>query len=140
MRHLISAILLCLLLVPPDFALASEDNAGSQDGENQSHPLFVEFDPFSVSVIRRTRVAGFLSVAFSLAVKDEATVQQVERLRPKLSDAVVRILSRVAGSRLDVTRPVEVGLIQAYIQMAIDSVLGAGKARVLMSTVSLQPA
>lgn len=139
MRRLISAILLSLFLLPVNLAFA-EGEAGEDQGETGAGLLFIEFDPFSISIIQRTRVAGFLSVAFHLAVEDEETVLEVERLRPKLSDAVVRILSRVASSRLDVNRPVEVSLIQAYIQMAVDNIIGAGKARVLMQIVSLQPA
>lgn len=135
MRRLISAILISLFLLPATLAAAEEEAGGNGAG-----PLFVEFDPFSVSIIQRTRVAGYLSVAFSLAVENEAAAQRVERMRPKLKDAIVRILSRVASSRLDVNRPVEVSLIQTYVQMAVDNVIGPGEALVLMQTVSLQPA
>lgn len=135
MRHLISAIALCLFLISTGPAFAEEN-----EGDMLAGPTFVEFEPFSVSVIQRTRIAGFLSVAFSLAVESEAALQQVERLRPKLNDAIVRILSRVASSRLDVSRPVDVDLVRTYVQAAVDSVIGKDKARVLMETVSLQPA
>lgn len=135
MRHLISVIALSLFLISANSAYAADKKSDAHGG-----PIFIEFEPFSVSVIQRTRIAGFLSVAFSLAVEEEAVIQRVERLRPKLKDAIVRILSRVASSRLDVNRPVDVDLVRAYVQAAVDGVIGAGKARVLMSTVSLQPA
>lgn len=135
MRHLVSVVILCIFLlsVGPGVASAAE-------GSSSAEPIFIEFEPFSVSVIQNSRVAGFLSIAFDLAVEDEATIQQVERLRPRLRDAVVRILSRVASSRLDVSRPVDVDLVRAYVQKAIDGVIGPGKAQVLMEIVSLQPA
>lgn len=138
MRHLISALIACLILFTASAVYAEE--GGEKNGESGSEPLFIEFNPFSVSVIQRTHVAGFLSVAFDLVVEDETTAAQVERMRPKLNDAIVRILSRVASSRLDINHPVDVNLIRAYVQMAVDSVIGAEKARVLMKTVSLQPA
>ncbi|MCH8862091.1 MAG: hypothetical protein IID51_06235 [Proteobacteria bacterium] len=135
MRYLMSIITAGLFLITANSVLA-EESSGSSDSE----PLFIEFTPLSVSVIQRTRVAGFLSVAFNLVVENEEAAAHVERLRPRLRDAIVRILSRVANSRLDINRPVDVDLIRAYVQMAVDGVLGAEKARVLMETVSLQPA
>lgn len=139
MRHLISAFTLCFFL---SFGSAGFAAAEGEDGETKSDagPIFMEFAPFSVSVIQRAQIAGYLSVAFDLAVEEEAVVQQVERLRPKVRDAVLLILTRVASSRLDVTRPVDVDLIRAYVQKAVNNVLGAGKAQVLMAIVSLQPA
>lgn len=135
MRYLMSIITAGLFLITATSVLAEESRGGSG-----SEPLFIEFTPLSVSVIQRTRVAGFLSVAFNLVVESEEAAAHVERLRPRLRDAIVRILSRVANSRLDINRPVDVDLIRAYVQMAVDGVLGAEKARVLMQTVSLQPA
>ncbi len=135
MRHLISAVILGLFLITGNSVLAEESH-----GSSDSEPVFIEFTPLSVSVIQRTHVAGFLSVAFNLVVESEETAAHVERLRPKLRDAIVRVLSRVANSRLDINHPVDVDLIRAYVQMAVDSVIGADKARVLMESVSLQPA
>lgn len=135
MRHLISAVIMGLFLITANSVLAEESH-----GSSDSKPVFIEFTPLSVSVIQRTRVAGFLSVAFNLVVESEEAAAHVERLRPRLRDAIVRVLSRVANSRLDINHPVDVDLIRAYVQMAVDSVIGADKARVLMETVSLQPA
>ena len=135
MRHLISAVIMGLFLITANSVLAEESH-----GSSDSKPLFIEFTLLHVSVLQPTSVAGFLSVAFNLVVESEETAAHVERLRPRLRDAIVRVLSRVANSRLDINHPVDVDLIRAYVQMAVDSVIGADKARVLMKTVSLQPA
>lgn len=140
MRYLMSAIMAGLVLIAANLVTANSVLAEESHGGSDSEPLFIEFAPLSVSVIQRTRVAGFLSVAFDLVVESEETVEHVERLRPRLEDAIVRVLSRVANSRLDINHPVDVDLIRAYVQMAVDGVIGAEKARVLMKSVSLQPA
>lgn len=139
MRHLITALVISLSLVAASTVHGAEDSAG-EHGSAGTGPFFIEFNPFSVSVIQRTRVAGFLSVAFQLVVESEEAAAEVERMRPKLNDAIVRILSRVASSRLDINHPVDVDLIRTYLQLAVDSVIGKAKAGVLMQTVSLQPA
>ncbi len=140
MRYLMSAIMAGLFLLTANLVAANAVLAEESDGGSDADPLFIEFAPLSVSVIQRTRVAGFLSVAFDLVVDSEETVKLVERLRPRLEDAIVRVLSRVANSRLDINHPVDIDLIRAYVQMAVDGIIGAEKARVLMKSVSLQPA
>lgn len=112
-------------------ALAEEEVA--------DEPAFIEFAPVSVSVVHNNRVAGFLSIAFGVMVDDPGGYARVEALLPKISAANVQMLARIARTRLDVTKAVNLELLRAYLQRTVDQVVGKGIAQVLIQDATLQP-
>lgn len=121
----------------PALASQEEDEKGAE--ETAPAPTFVEFAPVSVSVVHNNRVTGFLSVAFGVMVKDPEAAAKVEALLPKISDACVQMLVRIARTRLDVTQAINIELLRTYLQRSVDGVIGEGVAQVLIQDATLQP-
>lgn len=107
--------------------------------EETVEPSFIEFAPVSVSVVHNARVAGFLSIAFGVMVEGPEALARVEALLPRINDASVQMLARIARTRLVVTEAVNLELLRTYLQRTVDRIVGEGVARVLIQDATLQP-
>jgi len=107
--------------------------------ENSVDDVFVEFSPISVSIIREYRIRGQLAVTFFLSVYKTSTVEKIEKLRPKLRDGLVQSLTRVANTRVNPNRPVDLELIGKFMQKSVDEILGPNMAEVLIQSAAAQP-
>lgn len=132
---------LSLALITPTMAVYNP--AIAQDEEQKIEQVvddvFVEFRPITVSIIREYRLQGQLSVTFFLGVDKTSTVDEIERLRPRLRDGLVQSLTRVANTRVNPRRPVDLALIGRFMQNSVDEVLGKDLAIVLIQSAAAQP-
>lgn len=123
--------------ISPPVVIAQDEE--EVDSEQTVDDVFVEFRPISVSIIREYRIQGMLSVTFYLSVDKASTVDEIERLRPKVRDGLVHSLTRVANTRVNPRRPVDLELIGLFMQRSVDDILGTGMANVLIQSATAQP-
>ncbi|MCK5040794.1 MAG: hypothetical protein KAR62_00805 [Sphingomonadales bacterium] len=138
----LASLLTCGLLCSP--YIMAPNNAWAQDEEEVDTEVsvdnvFVEFAPIAVSIIREYRIRGMLNVTFYLSVDKASTVDKIEELRPKLRDGLIQSLTRVANTRVNPRRPVDLELIGLFMQRSVDEILGADMAQVLIQSAAAQP-
>lgn len=133
-----SSLLVVLFAIMMTIA-AAPASAESDKGEGSEDDRFFEIPPVSVSVVQNNRVVGYLSVSYKLMLIDLNSAGRISNMAPRLKDASVKILARIARTRLDVTKPLNIDLVHIYLQQTVDQVLGEGVAKVLIQDASLQP-
>jgi len=129
--------LLCSQIITPQIVLAQDEE--DVEIEQTVDNVFVVFEPISVSIIREYRIRGQLAVTFVLSVDKVSTVDEIERLRPKVRDGLIQGLTRVANTRVNPHRPVDLELIGLFMQRSVDDILGANMAKVLIQSAAAQP-
>lgn len=132
----IFAIILAILTIgfsQPSFAQEEGEVEPTVDN------LFVRFQPISVSIVRDFKVQGQLSVTLYLGLNKASTEDVIENLRPKIRDSLLNSLTRVANTRVNPYRPVDIDLIVIFMQTGLDELLGEGVAEVLIQSAAAQP-
>jgi hypothetical protein len=132
-----------ILVLAAALALAPAANAG----ENTPAPAkkltasraFLTLDPFMVSIMENYKVRGFLVLEVTLNMPDRDGQEGATIMRPKLRDAFVRALMEYGAKIATVKRVPDLTGITARLQEQTDGVLGAGKARVLLTQALVRP-
>lgn len=127
----LASFILAIALLWPALVVDAAEQAGNR-------ARYVAFEPVSVTVLNESRVAGFLAVTFSLEASDAEQEETITEMKPRLRDAIIRRLSRLAGTRIEVTRPLNIALVNRQIQSVVDEVLGDKTAEVLIQSASIQ--
>lgn len=117
----------------------SQPAFAQEEGEAIVDNLFVPFAPISVSIVRDYKVQGQLAVTFFLGINKASSEDVIENIRPKVRDGLINSLTRVANTRVNPYKPVDLELIGIFMQNSVDEVLGAGVAEVLIQSVAAQP-
>ncbi len=115
--------------------LAAEREKAASDPD----ALFVAFEPLSVTVLKDSRVHGLLAVSLNLAVRDAETLEKARKMQPRLRDAYVQVLTRLASTHIDISRPLNIGVLDAVLQRTSDRMLGDGQTDILIQSATLRP-
>jgi flagellar basal body-associated protein FliL len=107
--------------------------------EDKAPSPYIKLDDLNVTIFGDRRVRGIMTVTLSLEVAEPAKHDDVTQRQPILRDAYFRSVSRYAGSRVDLRRPVNIAQLGAILQNATDKVLGANVAKVLISSAAIRP-
>ena len=108
-------------------------------GEEKAPSPYIKLDDLNVTIFGNQRVRGIMIVTLSLEVSEPDKHSDVTEHQPLLRDAYFRSMSRYAGMRTDLRRPVNLGQLGAILQSATDKVLGANVAKVLISSAAIRP-
>ena len=132
------ALIFAALLALAAPALASELTPAPVKKLTASR-AFLTLDPFMVSIVENYRVRGFLILEITLHAEDKDAQESVDVMRLKLRDSYVRALMEYGAKIATVTRPPDLTGIATRLQTQTDGVLGAGKARVLLTQALVRP-
>lgn len=100
---------------------------------------FVPLDPFTVSVVENYKVRGLLVLEVTLQMTDSRDADAVDKLLPRLRDTLVRSLMEYGAKVAMVTRPPDLGGIARRLEVEVNHLLGAGKAKVLITQALVRP-
>ena len=118
--------------------LAADVARAEETEQTPADTLFIEFPEMNVTLVERSRIDGIMTVRLSLEVFDAEGQGQVEHQRPRLQDAYVHTLTRLASARFDVRRPIDYALMGRYLQRDTNRILGVDVARVLVQDAILR--
>lgn len=129
-----------LLSLALAFVLVSAGSAlANAPAKRAAQPdAFVPFKAITVSVLERMRVRGFLTVEFGLYVTDKKLREEIDTSRRALKDAYVRVLVDYGADEAKVSVAPDLVGIAGRLQRATDNIVGAGRARVLLSQTQLR--
>lgn len=141
-RSLAIAALIALSPLCAAPTLAGEHGGGHESGghggEGQPELPYIKLNDINVTIFGDQRVRGMLTVAMSLEVTEPDKHAKVTADQPLLRDAYFRRLTRYAGSRSDLRRPINVTQLGAMLQQTTDKVLGGHFAKVLISAAAIR--
>ena len=121
--------------------LAATATQAKETGEAErtsADTLFIAFPEMNVTLVERARIDGIMTVRVSLEVFDAEAQGQVELQQPRLQDAYIHTLTRLASARFDVRRPIDYALMGRYLQRDTNRILGVDVARVLVQDAILR--
>ena len=118
--------------------LAATAAQAKESERTPADTLFIAFPEMNVTLVERARIDGIMTVRVSLEVFDAEAQGQVEHQQPRLQDAYIHTLTRLASARFDVRRPIDYALMGRYLQRDTNRILGADVARVLVQDAILR--
>lgn len=104
---------------------AKPESGGSMFGGDQS--FFVRLDPMILPIINDQGVQEVVSVLVALQVDDQQTIEKVNRMAPKLSDAYMRALyGKLDKKAYRNGEFIDVNKLKTKLEKITDSVTGPG--------------
>jgi len=126
------------LVSQPAFASDGERKTESKKGDLIEGSTFLPLTAFSVTVLRRFRVRGILSVSVELEVYNFSERRRIRKLRPRLRSAYNFALKHYANTRLNPKRPLKLRVLETLLQQETDKVLGDNIAGVMVANAALR--
>lgn len=116
---------------------AKKEQEGKDKAAADAMIAFVKMDPMVLPVVDKTGVSQVINLSVTLEVKDEATAKEVEKMTPRLRDALIQdmygVLTRKSAMADGV---VQVDFIKERLNRAAIKVLGEDKVKgVLLQTL-----
>lgn len=116
---------------------AKKEQEGKDKAAADALVAFVKMDPMVLPVVDKTGVSQVINLSVTLEVKDEATAKEVEKMTPRLRDALIQdmygVLTRKSAMADGV---VQVDFIKERLNKAAIKVLGEDKVKgVLLQTL-----
>ena len=114
--------------------------ASSHGGEEEKAPEspYIQLDNLNVTIFEDRRVRGIMTVALSLEVTEADKHSEVTARQPLLQNAYFQAMTRYAGTRTDLDKPLNISQISAVLQRQTDKVLGGSFAKVLVSAAAIR--
>lgn len=131
--HLLFVSLLTISLSAPTFA--QEEDQGEEIEEKL---IAVEMLPLTVALTRNFRTEGVLMLAYQLFVSDTDTMEDVAIREPQIAAALHQTLTRLSKIRIPADRPVNITLLDKFMQNTVDKLLGKNVADVVIFAASIQ--
>lgn len=100
-------------------------------------PVFVELQPISAPVIRKSRVRYYVHFGVSLQLVDEAAKERVYQQMPRLRDAFLRDLHGRSVMRSDDAEEIDFDAVKMRLMAQAEQVLGRGAVRDVLLTRAL---
>jgi len=139
-RLIASAILSTGFALIDTSMIAAPVFASGHGGEEEKAPEspYIQLDDLNVTIFADQRVRGIMTVALSLEVTETDKHGEVTARQPLLRDAYFRAMTRYAGTRSDLDKPLNILQISAVLQRQTDKVLGGNFAKVLVSAAAIR--
>ena len=119
-----------LLSVLPALPAAAEEHEG-EETVKRTELVYEKLYGLTVNLFSQDRVEGQLLVSIDLEAR-AVDGDQIRYMKPRLVDAYNRRLLRFGQTILDTRRPLDIKRMEYALQRVTDSVLGEGKAKVLL--------
>jgi flagellar basal body-associated protein FliL len=114
--------------------------AFSQDEEEEKTEklVAVEMQPLVVSLTKNFRTQGVLMLAYQLFVANSSTAEEVAVRKPQIAAALHQTLTRLSKIRIPADKPVNIPLLDLFMQRSVDELLGKNVAEVVIFSASIQ--
>lgn len=99
---------------------------------------YIEVPPFVVTMYRRGRPKGNMTVLARLKLDDDEKFTMAKKYLPRLNSGYVIETSRLSHDYFDVERPVSAVVLGNALQVVTNRILGHNDARLLISNIIVQ--
>jgi hypothetical protein len=138
---LLTAVVLtgAAIAAPPPAAKPAADEMDPQAKRITGSDKYVPTFGLRASISRGFKVHGVMTVDAGLDVPSEKSRKRVEALKPRLMSALRETVSNYASLSYVVGEKPDADLIKVRLQKTVDSVIGAGEAKVMLASVIVCP-
>ncbi len=98
----------------------------------------VEMQPLTVALTKNFKTQGVLMLAYSLFVDKTSTAGDLALREPQIAAALHQTLTRLSKIRIPADRPVNITLVDKFMQDTVDKLLGKNIANVVIFSASIQ--
>ena len=125
---------------------ATEEGAGGDEAPaekkgflSRDTPVFYPLDPLIVPIFDDNKVVATIQVHIKLEVVGKENMEKVSRLRPRISDALLRDLHGFLPRLIQSRNHVDVAILKKRLKLMTDRAIGEGIVRdVLIQSISDQ--
>ena len=98
----------------------------------------VEMQPLVVALTKNYKTEGVLMLAYQLFVDKTSTAGELAIKEPQIAAALHQTLTRLSKVRIPANKPVDITLVDLFMQRTVDKLLGKNVADVVIFSASIQ--
>lgn len=121
------------LMVPSSDVLAQDEKEESAEQESD-----IEMEPLLINLFRGQVNEGILIVRYHIGLADDDHYSDVNNMLPKIISTLYLDVTRLARLRFRADEPVNIKLLDLFMQRSLDKVVGKDKAEIFIDAAVVQ--
>ncbi len=130
-----SLLVLVLSLMVPDHKAFAQEEENQEAVEQESD---IEMDPLLINLYRGQVNEGILIIRYHIGMADDGNYGDVNAMVPKIIATLYTDVTRLARLRFRADEPVNIKLLDVFMQRSLDKVVGKDKAEIFIDAAVVQ--